>query len=57
MKNEMREDLLITREDVLTYLYPKAAENDDEDETGALLPADPDCTFFGILRWLFKKEG
>ena len=56
MKDETRKTLLITREDVLTYLRPKTADRDDEDEAFALLPTDPDCTFLGIIRWMFKKE-
>lgn len=56
MKDEMREDLLITREDILMHLSMESAELCDEEETLAPLPACRTNVFFGLLRWLFKNE-
>ena len=56
MKDKTRKDPLTPREDVLTQLRPKTANRDDEDESFALLPTDPDCTFFGLIRLLFGRD-
>ena len=56
MKDKTRKDPLTPREDVLTQLRRKPLTCDDEDESFALLPTEPDCTFFGLIRLLFGHD-
>ena len=50
MKNEMREDLLITREDILMHMSARNADPDGDEEATS-------CNvFFRLIRWLTREE-
>ena len=49
MKDEMREDLLITRKDILLHISTRAADRSDEDNAAP-------CTHTRLLCRLFGKK-
>ncbi len=51
MKNKMREDLLITREDILLHLCAEPADRYSEDEALAPRAANP----AGVFSWFLKR--
>ncbi len=53
MKNEMRKDLMITREDILLHLSAQDTEPDDEE---SLAPAGAADAFLRFLCRLFKRD-
>lgn len=56
MKNEMREDLLITREDILMHMSARNAEPDGEEKIVAAPPCGLPDVFFRLIRWLTKED-
>ena len=56
MKNEMREDLLITREDILLHLCAETADRSDEEDALDPLPTGQTGILPVLLRRLFRRE-
>ncbi len=56
MKNEMREDLLITREDILLHLCAETADRSDEEDALDPLPTGQTGMLPVLLRRLFRRE-
>ena len=54
MKDELRDDLLITREDILTHIFDRSASTDDEEAPA--LSAGPLGVFSGLIRRLTREE-
>ena len=54
MKNELRKDLLITREDILTHICARNADPDGEEF--AAMQAGPIDVFLGLILRGNKKD-